>query len=241
MMTIPTENTTLEIEDCQQTPVLESGQALIEGKVCTLVQAENPAENYYADVDTGEFVAYAVKPEFQVKTAEDFNWVMGLMLRKESEIAAVETSAEVRAAKAVLANSEQMRKKLYPALNWLELRFKNELAEFAKTQFKGKERTYTGLMGSVSLRAKKGGVKVADAEKALLWAKAFFPDAVKVETKESFLISVVPDGVKQEIEMAFDPDAQCEEMADSMAAAREAFVIELPSDTITIKTGVSPS
>lgn len=208
--------------------VLEDGQALIEGKVCVLIHTDG-ADNYYADAETGEFVAYAVTKEFRVETVDDFNWVMGLMLNKEAEIAAVEQSPEVLAAKAVLANADKLRKAQYSKLNWLELRFREELGLFAKEQLKGKrEKTFTSLMGSVSWRQAGGNIGATDkkAEKAIAWSKDHCVSAVKVE--HSFLVSGIPDAKKKLIEKILTSKLFFNEIdTDDMNDEEEIAFIEL--------------
>lgn len=263
----PTIDTTLDIQECDKVaPPLEPGQALIEGKVCTLIQADTPADNYWASVEDGDFVAYAVEPEFKVDSLGAYDFVMGLMLTQEAEIAAVEMSPEVIKAKAVIVNAEKLRKKHYNRLAWLELRFKEEMAVFARTQFKGKEKTFTSLLGSVSCRSVAGKVAVIKeaAGKALEWAKSYCTDAVKVT--EEFQISGVPKPLKHFIQTVVDPDTHPDELEialdslaaevrktqeiggamevedviqEQVAAIKAAFIYEPPKENVSISTGVA--
>lgn len=142
------------------------GEALIEGKICVLIEGK------YYEADTGDYVADAVEPGFQIKDEASCNWVLQKFMDAEAQIAAVTGSPEVLQAKAILANAETIEKKLRGRLRWLEMRFKSELGEYARKMLEGKkEKTYKTILGAISLRVKKGGLKVSDKPSALKWAE----------------------------------------------------------------------
>lgn len=187
-----------EVAENQAVVTLEEGEVLVEGRACVFVDTDG-ADNYFADAVTGEFVAFALPQEFMVKDEDSCNWVLRKFLECESQINAIELSAEVLAAKAIVANAEKMRKAHYARLNWLEHRFKPELGKYAEKMLDGKkERTWKTLWGAIALTKTKGGVKVQDAVGAVAWAEENCKDAVKVE--KSFLISMVPDDLKGTVE-----------------------------------------
>jgi hypothetical protein len=216
--------------------VLEHDQRMINGVPCAL-QTGSETGDYWADTTTGEFVAFVVPEGFRVDSLESFNWVMRKMLTVESQIMAVEQSADVIAAKAIVANATAMRERLYKRYASLENFFGPDLGEFARQQMEGKkERTFYSPYGSVGLRKKAGGVKVADPDRAIEVIETLFPEGIEaVATKKSFLISKVPEKLKTYIqEILFGGDSK--KAGD--AAVMSAFAYEPPSETVTIKTGV---
>ena len=175
--------------------VLECGQRMINSRPCEL-QTGGASGDYWADVTTGEFVAYVIPEGFRVDSLDAFNWVMRKMLAVESDIMAVEQSADVIAAKAIVKNAAAMRDRLYKRYASLENFFGPDLGEFARQQLEGKkERTFYSPFGSVGLRKKAGGLKILDKDVALSVAKMEYPDAVDarayltrlLETAEAFL------------------------------------------------------
>jgi hypothetical protein len=175
------------------------------------------------DIETGEVLGLAEKPEFTVKDEDSANWVLGKMLALESDIVAIETSARVIEAKAILANAAAMKKDASKRLEWLHARFTAEIGEWARPQLEGKKtKTLKTLLGAISFRVKKGGLRVADKDKALDWAKSNTPNAIKVT--EEFQISLLSDIGRALAE------------ADS---GNGAFEVIPDAESVTIKTGVS--
>jgi len=215
------------MQTATEAPVLEAGHFIINDTVCVLI------EGSYYTLEDGEFAGFAVPETFSVKDQESCDWVLRKFLDIESQINAVELSAEVLAAKAILANAESMRKGMYTKYRWLEMRFQNELVEYAKKQLEGKkERTFKTVLGSIALRTKKGGLRVLDKAKALEVAKlAKWTDAIK--TTEEFQISGLAAEEKESIQKGLLSAAWPED--DEMY---KAFVVEPDSETVAIKTGV---
>ena len=211
--------------------VLEHDHRMINGCPCALQKGGEDGD-YWADTRYGDFVAFVVPEGFQVRTLDDFNWVMRRMLAVESQIMAVEQSADVIAAKAIVKNAAAMRDRLYKRYASLENFFGPDLGEFARQQLEGKkERTFYSPFGSVGLRKKAGGLKILDKDVALSVAKMEYPDAVKVT--EEFQISKLTAAQKQEAIDGLSGSLWAE--SDLM---RKAFAVEPPSETVTIKTGV---
>jgi hypothetical protein len=197
----------------------------------------------YYEADSGEYVADAVAEGFQIKDESSCNWVLQKYMDAEAQIAAVTGSPEVLQAKAILANAEAIEKKLRNRLRWLDMRFTAELGEYARKMLTGKrEKTYKTILGAISLRVKKGGLKVADKDLALEWAKKQLPENIKdlaIKTEETFMISALTDGIVEEIKGAFERTEPVEEFQDYDERTRAAFVIEPDTETVAIKTGVS--
>lgn len=175
------------------------------------------------NAETGEIVGVDAPQEFRVQDEDSFNWVMSKMLDCDSRIAAIATNSEVIRAKAILANAERLEKEARNRKTWLETRFGNELAAYAKAQIEGgKSKTFKTILGSVSFRLKKGGLRVADKEKALETAQMNgWTNAIKYT--EEFQISKL------------DPAQR--ELAESKMLP--GFTVEPDTETFSITTGVT--
>lgn len=188
----------------------------------------NPDDTIIVDgmivnAETGEVLGVDAPQDFYVHNEESFNWVMGKMLDCDSRIAAITTNADVIKARAIIANAERMEKDAKNRRNWFELRFGNELAKYAKTQIDGgKSKTFKSVLGSISFRVKKGGLRVEDKEKALETAQVNgWTNAIKVS--EEFQISKLDPAQRELAETKLLPG----------------FTVELDSETFTIATGVN--
>lgn len=171
------------------------------------------------DADTGEVIGLA-KQEFKVQDEESFNWVMKKILNEESKIAAIDNSVEVKQAQAIIANAESMKKDAQRRLDWLLSRFSAEIGEYARPQLTKGSKSLKTIFGTVAFRTKKAALKVIDEEKAIAWARAMAPTAIKV--KESFLISELQG-----------------EQREKATQYIHAFKVEPETETVTIKTGVA--
>jgi len=175
------------------------------------------------DIETGEVVGVDAPEEFRVKDEDSFNWVMGKMLDADSRIASILTHPEVVKAKAILANAERITKDAQNRKTWFEKRFGAELAEYAKAQIEGgKSKTFKTVLGAISFRTKKGGLRVEDKEKALETAQVNgWTNAIKVT--EEFQISKLDPAQKELAEAKLLPG----------------FTVEPDTETWSITTGVS--
>jgi hypothetical protein len=189
---------------------------------------------FMIDPETGEILGMLdTTDRFEVKAQDDAEWVLKKMLSAEADMAAIDNMPDVIRAKAVLENAEKLKKEQQCKLDWLHRRFDNELGEFARRQLEGqKGKTLKTIYGSISLRVKKGGLKVLDPAKALLMAKMDYPHAVK--TTESFLISMLTDSEKETLVKGLTGTVWTDE-----DEARKAFTVEPDSETVTVKTGVA--
>jgi hypothetical protein len=189
---------------------------------------------FMIDPETGEILGMLdTTDRFEVKAQDDAEWVLKKMLSAEADMAAIDNMPDVIKAKAVLENAEKMKREQQRKLDWLHRRFDNELGEFARRQLEGqKGKTFKTIYGSISLRVKKGGLKVLDPAKALLMAKMDYPHAVK--TTESFLISMLTDSEKETLVKGLTGTVWTDE-----DEARKAFTVDPDSETVTVKTGVA--
>lgn len=225
------------------------GEALIEGKICVLIEGK------YYEADSGDYIADAIEEGFRIKDESSCNWVLQKFMDAEAQIAAVTGSPEVLQAKAILANAEAIEKKLRGRLRWLDMRFTAELGEYARTMLEGKkEKTHKTILGAISLRVKKGGVKVADLEEAIKVTTRLLPELsdLLVKTTRSFMISALPDTEKaryagwlKRLETVRDESCPWTEIEieagypELCLELEKAFTVEPDSETVTIKTGVS--
>jgi len=123
----------------------------------------------------------------------------------------------------VQSQIERLLKDEEKRLEWWRSRYGEQMAAFARARLT-KTKTWHSPFGSVSFRANPAKVSILDEAKAIEWAEASCPMAVKV--KRSLLVSQVPDSVKAQ--MLADPDG-AEEIGFGVVPAEETF---------TIKTGV---
>ena len=140
------------------------------------------------DPDSGEVLGVVLPhDDFVINTVDRARWALRKYGEHESEIAAIDSDADVLLATAILENARKLKKKAEDRLAYLHHRFDEELGRFARTQLDSKGKTWCTPVGSVSFRTVKGGLRVVDKDKALVWAKQNTPDAIK--TSEEFQIS----------------------------------------------------
>lgn len=174
------------------------------------------------DEETGEILETRPSEPFVIDTEEKVLWALAKIAAYEGQVKEIDNSAQVAWAHSIIRNSDDLRNRAIAKREKFIDRFGPELAEFAKTQFKGKEKTYRTLLGAISLRSVAAKLKVVNAAAALEWAKKECPDAVKTETRESFLVS----------KLTVDP------LMSSDLDAKLAFELEPAKESISIKTGV---
>lgn len=183
-------------------------------------------DGYRVDSETGEVLGLAEpRPAFVVDDEDSLNWVLGRFLKVEAEIAAIDNSEVVIHARAVLANAEAMKRKATKRLDYLHNRFDLEILEYARRALAGaKRRTLDTILGSVSLRTVKGGLRVKDPEAALNIAKTYCPHAVK--KTEAFQISQLTQEER-------------DYLAANVAEVSHAFEVKPDTETVKITTGVA--
>lgn len=201
---------------------------------------------YVLDAETGEVLRPYIAEGFSVKDQASFDWVMKKILDAETDMNARQMKHNF-----ILEQMKAEMKQAQSRVEWLKARFGPELEAYASQRIEeeqakrpGKKvsKTIQSLFGKVSFRTVAGRLKVKDDEKALDWAKKFFPGAVKVT--EAFQISLVPDGVKAEIDLALtDETAYAEGQPGHQEGwreiAKEAFEIKPDREEFDIKAGGS--
>lgn len=193
---------------------------------------------YILDADTGEILGLAgITEAFTVTDEKSADWVLEKMMDAEVEAARIRIKRD-----AITENLDKQIKEQERRRDYLAWKFGPALEHFAKEKLAGAKKKSIGLtFGTLAFRSVKGGVRVTDPAKALEWAKKFYPEAVKVT--EAFQISLVPEGVKGEIDLVLkDPTAFAEgepgHQEHYNELAREAFEVKPDSETFSIKTGV---
>ena len=183
---------------------------------------------YLIDPETGEILGLAgVAPEFRVESESEAEWVLGKMLDAAADLASVQHSPEVLRAKAVLEQAAKIEKEKRNRLEWLQRRFNPELGEFARKQLEGKKtKTWKSILGSISLRTVRGGLRVANPELALNWARSHAPEAIKVS--EAFLITLLPEAHKTRLMESFATDRQT-------VLAEGAFEVKPDEEQVVVK------
>ncbi len=202
---------------------------------------------FLIDAETGEVVGLAgVKEDFTVTDEKSADWVLERLMDSETQVARLNIKI-----KALTENIQNQIKAEERKQNFLKFKFGPALEHFARVALEGKKTKSLSLtFGKLSLRTVKGGLRVADAEKALEWAnKEGFDDAIK--TVESFQISALTPEEKQDIidmirrgapEPVIDQETgeEIETCAtESYKTLIEAFEVKPDEEKFDIKTGVS--
>lgn len=167
---------------------------------------------YKVDPDTGELTP---DEPFFIDTDEKADWLLEKIVNAQADKARALTKLN-----ALRANLEADIKAAERRERSLLSYFGPQLAEHAKKKLDGKTKTVRFTWGSVAFRTVKGGLRVVDADKALLWAKSNgHSNAVKVT--ESFQVSLLSDAQRE------------------CAAKSDAFEVKPDTEVFDIKTGVN--
>lgn len=198
---------------------------------------------FLIDSETGEVVGLAgVKEDFTVTDAASADWVLERLMDSETQVARLNIKL-----KALTENIQTQIKAEERKQKFLKFKFGPALEHFARVALEGKKtKTLPLTFGKLSLRTVKGGLRVADAEKALEWALNKADHAVKVV--ESFQISLLTANEKQKIidtmtAGVVEVDEETGEanlvFPDDTKELFEAFEIKPDEEKFDIKTGVS--
>lgn len=138
-----------------------------------------------------------VKEQFIADTEEKVNWVLRKLMEAESNYAACLTGSEVLAARAIVANSEDLAKRYKQEIDGIHFRFDSQLRKFAEEKLQGKkEKTYRTLLGSIKLTHSGGNVEV---KRHLVDIAANFLDMQgakgAVKTEHKIQVSKIPGDV----------------------------------------------
>lgn len=174
------------------------------------------------DIESGEVVGQE-RPEFRVTDEASAEWVLEKIMNAEADAARDRLKL-----KAVVERLEASIKASEKRAEWFRSRYGSELEEFARERLQdSKTKTLKLTWGSISFRTVKGGLRVADPEAALTWAKQYAPEAVKVT--EAFQITKLGDDWRTTLTTVTPPEQ----------LAERGFAIAEDSEVVSIKTGVT--
>jgi len=180
---------------------------------------------------TGEIIGLAQKEHFTVDDEESCRWVLSKIAKEESALSALDSNPDVLAAKALLANVENMKKDAQRRLHWLLARFSTELGQYAKPLLPKGFKTLKTPYGFIQIREVKPLLEVKDKSAALQFAKSHLTHAVK--QTEEFQIGSLTDIDKMFLCSALaHPEL---ELDDDIV---KAFSIRPAGEKVEIKTGV---
>lgn len=133
--------------------------------------------------NTGEVVgAYGWLENGAVETEQDL-WI----LQKKM----LEVDSLLVAERAQLRRIQEMCEKRIKALesrrNWIELKYGVTATDVARRLLPRNKKTYTSPYGEITFRTSKAKINFTNKEAAVVWAKTYQPDAVKVA--ETVLVS----------------------------------------------------
>lgn len=121
-------------------------------------------DGFIIDADTGEVVGLE-KGEFHVTDEASADWVLEKMMDAQANAARVQIKR-----KALLENLDEQERHYKRTYDFLNYRFGRELAEFARRRLeetKAKTKVVKLSFGRLSFRTVRGGLRVADPEKAI--------------------------------------------------------------------------
>lgn len=136
---------------------------------------------------------------FKIENESGCEWVLEKFLDEEAKLAALDKTAAVIRAKALLANVAEEQRRLHSRLDWLHRRWDNELMEYAKTKFKGNSKTHKTLFGKISVRTVPIRLMVTDKNLALnLALRRRWDNAIKTipESHEFQISGLLPEQVE---------------------------------------------
>ncbi|HSW63361.1 MAG TPA: host-nuclease inhibitor Gam family protein [Dissulfurispiraceae bacterium] len=120
-------------------------------------------DGYIVDVETGEILGVDGREEFRVTDGASAEWVLEKMAYEDAAVLALEARE-----KAILENIRAIRQKHDNRRKFLEYRFGEELAAFAKAALAGgKTKTWKCPFGQVSFRNVPAKIVVDDNDLAI--------------------------------------------------------------------------
>lgn len=132
---------------------------------------------------------------FVIDTDAKAEWLLSRLANLKAEADRVTKQAERRLAE--IASDRQRLEHLFGA----------QLEDYCRRKILAagnRRRSVTFLQGTVAFRSVPASLKLADATKALQWAKAHRPELVRVETKER----VSADAFKEIAASVYDADGE---------------------------------
>lgn len=158
-----------------------------------VTELELIGESYYL-FETGEYVGENLPEAFTIKDDSSLEWVMQKLFDAEAD-----EKAEADKIEALLKAYEARKKRKAAKVAWLRARFSTEIEAYAKTKLDGKTKYVDTPFGRIQWRNVKGGVFVADKQKALEFAKSNgLTNAIKIT--EEFQVSKLSPEQKAAIE-----------------------------------------
>lgn len=149
--------------------------------------------------DTGEYAGPKSKwlnPDIQGE--EDALAVLRAIAETRSKAVAVKARYDL-----LLRQQERELKRITSKEQWLMSTYENQLGRYAESALPRKAdgtyrvKTLSLPWGDIAVRESKAKIAIDSEEAAVFWAKEHCPNAVKV--KESVLVSLIPEEVKQEM------------------------------------------
>ena len=135
------------------------------------------------DSTTGEVVGVYGWLENGVVESEQDLWI----LQKKM----LEVDSLIIGERAQLKRIQEMCEKRIKALesrrSWMELKYGVTATDVARELLPRNKKTYTSPYGEITFRSSKAKIKFTNQEAAVIWAKLYQPDAIKIA--ESVLVS----------------------------------------------------
>lgn len=168
---------------------------LIKRKGLIVETSKIESGGFWIDAETGEVLGVVGAEErFTPDTLDKAEWVLEKMQKADAEKTALLLRRD-----AITANIDAEIRKMQNKRDYLDARFGPDLSEFAKRSLEGgKSKTLTTPYGKMSFRLVPSRLSVIDEQKALEWADAHCPQAVKITKK---LLPSALDGEKVAAEL----------------------------------------
>ncbi len=129
---------------------------------------------------------------------DEFLLVMGAMAKKKATLLSKKALIDT-----IIKQQQKMLGNIQSQIDYLESQYLNQIGRYVETALPKKAdgtyrvKTLHCPYGSVAIRNTMPKISVANEEAAVNYAKSHFPTAVK--TKESVLVSLLPDDVRVSI------------------------------------------
>lgn len=200
--------------------------------------------------ENGEVVVETVDETFAVDSAEKVDWVLSKLAALDADVEAVDNSAMVRQARAILENAGKLKADIERRRASLRWRFGPELEAFAKANAPKGKKSWQSLVGFVKWAKVSAAVRVESPEAAIKWATEKHSEALRftfdlngiedADTRAALVELAAETGADTEFKISWLPKSVAAEiLADAKLAEGTGLRVDPEGERVEIGTGVS--